>query len=111
MDGKAQFTSDGIQNFHTHQLWEMLFFHLINNGGFSKTSGPVFVVIIYLDPMYFQTGLQGGITKLSFENNMPNFLVNVLLIIHRKLHFVHDGASTHFSVVAYRYLNQKLHDW
>jgi hypothetical protein len=40
-------------------------FHHITNNGSPVTSKPVFVVIIYLHPTYFQTSLQDGITKLS----------------------------------------------
>jgi hypothetical protein len=53
---EAQFTRDGIQNFHNQHLWAY------EN---PSTSGPVFVVIIYSDPTYFQTGLMGGITEIS----------------------------------------------
>jgi hypothetical protein len=45
----------------------MQFFHHITNSSSPSTSGPVFVVIIYSDPTYFQTGLQDGITKLSWK--------------------------------------------
>jgi hypothetical protein len=59
----------------------MRFFHHITNSGSPSTSGPVFVVIIYSEPMYFQMSLQGGITKLSQKKIMPDFLANVPLII------------------------------
>jgi hypothetical protein len=39
---------------------------------------------------------------------MPDFLADVPLIICRKLHFVHDGAPAHFSLIARRYLNRKF---
>jgi hypothetical protein len=42
------------------------------------------------------------------ENNMPDFLVDVSLIIRRELHFMHDGAPAHFSLVACRYMNRKF---
>jgi hypothetical protein len=45
----------------------MQFSHHINNSSSPSKSGPVFVVIIHSDPMYFQTGLQGGIAKLSWN--------------------------------------------
>jgi hypothetical protein len=45
----------------------MRYFHHITNSGSQSTSGPVFVVIIYSGPTYFQTGVQGGITKLSWK--------------------------------------------
>jgi hypothetical protein len=46
--------------------------------------------------------------KASLENNMPDFLADVVLIICRELHFMHDGAPAYFSLVARRYLNQKF---
>jgi hypothetical protein len=45
----------------------MRFFHHITNSGSPSTSRPIFMVIIYSDPMYFQTCLLGGITKLSWK--------------------------------------------
>jgi hypothetical protein len=48
-----------------HMNIHISFFHHITNSGSPCISGPVFVVIIYSDPTYFQTGLQGKITKLS----------------------------------------------
>jgi hypothetical protein len=42
------------------------------------------------------------------ENNMPDFLADVPLIIRRELHFMHDGAPANFSLVARRYLNRKF---
>jgi hypothetical protein len=41
------------------------FFHHIINSSSPSIYGPVFVVIIYFDPTYFQTGLQGRIAKLT----------------------------------------------
>jgi hypothetical protein len=38
------------------------------------------------------------------ENNMLDILVNMTLIIHWEQHFMHDGAPSHFSLVARRYL-------
>jgi hypothetical protein len=52
--------------------------------------------------------LTGRNYKARLENNMPDFLADVPLIIHRELHFMHDGAPAHFSLVARRYLNRKL---
>jgi hypothetical protein len=46
---------------------QMQFFHHITNSGSSSISEIVFVVIIYLYTTYFQTGLQGGIKKLSWK--------------------------------------------
>jgi hypothetical protein len=45
----------------------MQFFHHISNSISPSIFGPVFVVIIYSDSTFFQTGLQGRITKLSWK--------------------------------------------
>jgi hypothetical protein len=42
------------------------------------------------------------------ENSMPHFFADVPLIIYRELHFMHDGAAAHFSLIAHRYLNRKF---
>jgi hypothetical protein len=54
---EAQFTRDGIQNFHNLHLWAG---DVIS----PSSSEPVLVVIIYSDPTYFKTGLQGRIGEL-----------------------------------------------
>jgi hypothetical protein len=64
---EAQFTRDGMQIFTISICGQMRFFHHITNCGSPSTCGSVFVVIIYLDLTYFQTGLHGGITKLSWK--------------------------------------------
>jgi hypothetical protein len=45
----------------------MKFFHHITNSGSPLTSGPVFGLIIYSDPTYSPTGLEGGIKKLLWK--------------------------------------------
>jgi hypothetical protein len=57
----------------------MQFSHPINNSGSPSKSGPVFVVIIHSDPMYFQTGWD---YKAFLEHNMTDFLADVPLISH-----------------------------
>jgi hypothetical protein len=68
---EAQFTGDGIKNFHNQHLWADENPHAIlpshHQQQFSITSGPIFAVINYLDPIYFQTDLQGRIKKLSWK--------------------------------------------
>jgi hypothetical protein len=81
--------------------------HHITNSDSQSTSGPVFVVIIYSDPIYFQTDLQGRSTSF-LGNSMPASLADVALIIHQELHFMRDGTPAHFGLVAPRYLNRKF---
>jgi hypothetical protein len=49
--------------------------------------------------------------KAFLENNMPDFLADVPLIIRRELHFMHDGTPAHFSLTAHRHLNRKFPGW
>jgi hypothetical protein len=42
------------------------------------------------------------------ENSIPDFFANVPLFICRELHFMHDGAPAHFSLIARRYLNRNF---
>jgi hypothetical protein len=58
-------------NFCGQMKIQMRFFLYIINSGSPSTPGPVFVVIIYLDPTYLKTGLKGGITKLSWKTTCP----------------------------------------
>jgi hypothetical protein len=39
---------------------------------------------------------------------MPDFSANVPVITHQELLLMHDGAPTHFSLIAHMYLNQKF---
>jgi hypothetical protein len=65
------------------------FFHLITNIGYTSTSWPIFVLL----PNRF---IQGGITKHNCDNNTPESLADVALIIHREPHFIHDGVPVSF---------------
>jgi hypothetical protein len=59
-------------------------------------------------PHILPNWLTGQKYKAFLQNNMHDFLADVPLIIHRELHFMHDGVPAHFSLVVHRYLNQKF---
>jgi hypothetical protein len=59
-------------------------------------------------PHVFPNRLRGQNYKAFMENSVPDLLADVPLIICRELHFMHDGAVTHFSLIARRYLNRKF---
>jgi hypothetical protein len=42
------------------------------------------------------------------ESSLPDLLADVPLIIRRELHFMQDGAPSHFSLVARMHLNRKF---
>jgi hypothetical protein len=80
---EAQFTRYGIQNFQSASMgsWKSTCIYSITSPSSSPSiSGPVFLLVIYLDPTYFQTGLQGEITKRSWKTTF-DFLASVPLII------------------------------
>jgi hypothetical protein len=60
------------------------------------------------DNLFGSHVLPNRLTGVFLENNIPVFLAEVTLIIRLELHFMHDGAPTHFSLVSCRYLNQKF---
>lgn len=86
----------------------MKIFHHFNNSGSPSKSVPVFVAKIDSDPTYFRTVFRREFTKLSWKKKMPEFLTDVPVITYRELHFVPDGTSSHFSLVARRFLNRKF---
>jgi hypothetical protein len=59
-------------------------------------------------PHTFKQVYRAELQSFLEKKNMPDLLANVPLIIHRKLHFMHDSIPTHFSLVACRYLNRKF---
>jgi hypothetical protein len=52
--------------------------------------------------------LTGQNYKAFLENNIPDFLADVSLIICQELYFTHDSAPPHFSLIAQRHLNWKF---
>jgi hypothetical protein len=53
-------------------------------------------------PQVLPNRLTGRNYKAFLENNMPDFLTDVPLIIRRELRVMHDGAPAHFSLIARR---------
>jgi hypothetical protein len=108
----AQLTRDGIQSFHNQHLWADEYPHVLlpsyHQHQFSiniwdGTCGDNLIITHVL-----LNRLTGRNYKAFFENNMPDFLANVPLIICQEMHFMHDGAPAHFSLTAHKYLNQKF---
>jgi hypothetical protein len=112
---EAQFTTDGIQNFHNHHLWAYENPHVIlpshHQQWFSINTWAGICGDNLFGPHVLPNRLNGWNYRHFLNTNMPDFLANVPLIIRRELHFMHDGAPTHFSLFARRYLNQKFPGW
>jgi hypothetical protein len=107
---KAQFTKDGIQNFNNQHMWAdenphaILPLHHQQRFSFNMWSGICGDSLFgsHVFPQAYRRSY-----KAFLGNNKPDFLADVPLIIHRELHFMHDGAPAYFSL-ARRYLNQKF---
>jgi hypothetical protein len=106
---EAQYIREGIQNFHKVRRWK--------SSCDSFITSPIVVLHRHLASIYGDSlfGLNIHLNRLTernykafTENNMPDFLADVPLIICRELHFMRDGTPTHFSLVAHSYLNRKF---
>jgi hypothetical protein len=112
---EAQFTRDGIQDFHNQHLWtdENPQVTLPSHHQ-QKFSINIWVGICgdnLFGPHELPNRLTGWNYKAYFENSMTEFLADVPLIFRGELHFMNDGTLAHFSLVARRYLNRKLPSW
>jgi hypothetical protein len=109
---EAQFTGDGIQNFHNHHLWADENPHAIlpshHQQQFSISIWAGICGNNLLGAHILPNRLTGRNYKAFLENSMPDFLADVPLIVHCELHFMHDDSPTHFSFLACRYLIRKF---
>jgi hypothetical protein len=59
-------------------------------------------------PHILANRLTGQNYKAFMENNMPDFLADMPLIICRESHLMHDGAPTYFSLVCLQVPESKI---
>lgn len=59
-----------------------------------------------LGPQVLPNRLTGQNYKAFLQNDLVNFLDDVSLTFRRELHFIHDGALAHFSLLVSQYLNE-----
>ncbi|KAJ4426971.1 hypothetical protein ANN_26770 [Periplaneta americana] len=93
---KAQFTLDGITNFHNQHVWAY------EN---PRATVPSHHQVRF--SLYILTG-QAYINFL--EITIPHVLEDTSLINRQHIHFLHDGAPAHFSRTARRYLDRRFPD-
>ncbi|KAJ4450932.1 hypothetical protein ANN_02367 [Periplaneta americana] len=82
---EAQFTRDGITNFHNQHVWA------------------------YENPRATVPSHHQAYTNF-LENTIPHVLEDTPLINRQHIHFLHDGAPAHFSRTARRYLDRRFPD-
>lgn len=106
---EAQFTRDGINNFHNQHIWETENPHPIVEGGHQQRfSCNVWAGIfgdMLLGPVFLPSRLNGASHTEFLTNTLPELLEDVPIAVRQQMWFQHDGAPAHFSRAARAVLN------
>ncbi|KAJ4426512.1 hypothetical protein ANN_27326 [Periplaneta americana] len=111
---EAQFTRDGITNFHSQHVWAYenpratVPSHHQVRFSLNMWAG------IIGDLLVGRHVLVNRLTGQAYTNFLENTILHVLedtpLINRQHIHFLHDGAPAHFSRTARRYLDRRFPD-
>ncbi|KAJ4425962.1 hypothetical protein ANN_27588 [Periplaneta americana] len=111
---EAQFTRDGITNFHNQHVWvyenpraTVPSHHQV------RCSLNMWAGIIgdrLVGPHVLVNRLMGQAYTNFLENTIPHLLEDTPLINRQYIHFLHDGAPAHLSRTARRYLDRRFPD-
>jgi len=97
---EAQFTRDGIFNFHNNHLWKTANPHGLHIGKHQqKFSLNVWGGIVgdqLLGPVFLPRSLNGNDYLEFLQNDFQDLLDDVPLIVRQQGYFMHDGAPPHF---------------
>ncbi|KAJ4425894.1 hypothetical protein ANN_27520 [Periplaneta americana] len=111
---EAQFTRDGITNFHNQHVWAyenpratVPFHHQVR---FSLNMWAGIIGDRLVGPHVLVNRLTGQAYTNFVENTIPHVLEDTPLINRQHIHFFHDGAPAHFSRTARRYLDRRFPD-
>ncbi|KAJ4438126.1 hypothetical protein ANN_14065 [Periplaneta americana] len=111
---EAQFTRDGITNFHNQHVWAyenprstVPSHHQVR---FSLNMWAGIIGDRLVEPHVLVNRLTGQAYTNFLENTIPHVLEDTPLINRQHIHFLHDGAPAHFSRTARRYLDRRFPD-
>ncbi|KAJ4446068.1 hypothetical protein ANN_12759 [Periplaneta americana] len=111
---EAQFTRDGITNFHNQHVWAyenpratVPSHHQVR---FSLNMWAGIIGDRLVGPHVLVNRLTGQAYTNFLENTIPHVLEDTPLINRQHIHFLHDGAPAHFSRTAHRYLDRRFPD-
>ncbi|KAJ4430718.1 hypothetical protein ANN_19309 [Periplaneta americana] len=111
---EAQFTRDGITNFHNQHVWAyenpratVPSHHQMR---FSLNMWAGIIGDRLVGPHVLVNRLAGQAYTNFLENTIPHVLEDTPLINREHIHFLHDGAPAHFSRTARRYLDRRFPD-
>jgi hypothetical protein len=105
---EAHFARDKIKNFHNQHMWVDENSHAILPSHHQQQFPINILADICGDNLFGPNTLPNMHTwrnyKAFLENNMPDFLAHMPLIIHKKLDFMYDCGAAYFSLVSLRYM-------
>ncbi|KAJ4444320.1 hypothetical protein ANN_06112 [Periplaneta americana] len=111
---EAQFTRDGITNFHNQHVWAyenpratVPSHHQVR---FSLNMWAGIIGDRLVGSHVLVNRLTGQAYTNFLENTIPHVLEDTPLINRQHIHFLHDGAPAHFSRTARRYLDRRFPD-
>jgi len=106
---EAQFTRDGVLNYHNEHKWAFTNPHAIkqnrNQYQFNINVWAGIVGEQLLGPYFFSGSLSGHRYLEFLQNYLPDLLEDVPLEIMRRMWFVHDGAPAHFQLNVRQFLD------
>ncbi|KAJ4425598.1 hypothetical protein ANN_27794 [Periplaneta americana] len=111
---EAQFTRDGITNFHNQHVWAyenpratVPSHHQVR---FFLNMWASIIGDRLVGPHVLVNRLTGQAYTNFLENIIPHVLEDTPLINRQHIHFLHDGAPAHFCHTARRYLDRRFPD-
>ncbi|KAJ4426740.1 hypothetical protein ANN_26539 [Periplaneta americana] len=111
---EAQFTRDGIRNFHNQHVWAyenpLVTVPSHHQVRFSLNMWAGIIGDRLVGPYVLVNRLTGQAYTNFLENTIPHVLEDTPLINRQHIHFLQDGAPAHFSRTARRYLDRRFPD-
>ncbi|KAJ4448252.1 hypothetical protein ANN_10266 [Periplaneta americana] len=111
---EAQFTRDGITNFHNQRVWAyenpratVPSHHQVR---FSLNMWAGIIGDRLVGPHVLVNRFTGQAYTNFLKNTIPHVLEDTPLINRQHIHFLYDGAPAHFSRTARRYLDRRFPD-
>lgn len=107
---EAEFTRNGINNFHNQHLWALENPHGIiesrHQQRFSLNVWGGIVANCLIGPVFLPPRLNGENYHWFLAHTLPPLLEDVPIAVRRRMWFMHDGAPAHFSLLVRNWLNQ-----
>lgn len=107
---EAEFTRDGINNFHNQHLWDLENPHGVveskNQVRFSLNVWGGIVGDCLIGPVFLEPRLNGQNYHRLLSHTLPPLFEDIPIGIRQRMWFLHDGAPAHFSLLARNWLSQ-----